>query len=432
MRAQSIFLAAGALLFADLSGSYLLPLDHDAIRYAKSPVDDPVARLARRITSGEVKLEFENNDHGYLRSLIRALDLSTDSQVLVFSKTSFQATRISPRLPRALYFNDQVALGYVRGGDVLELAAVDPRQGVVFYTLDQEKVDKPRLERRDACLQCHQSGTTLGVPGIVVRSVYPDRSGMPLFQAGTFISDHRSPIKQRWGGWYVSGSHGTIHHMGNAIVPDPDKPDQLETEGTQNLTDFQFRFNAGAYLTPYSDIVALLTLEHQTHMTNLITRVAWETRLALDYQTGINKALGDPPSTISDSTRRRIDSAVEEMVAYMLFTEEASLEGAKISGPTKFRDTFAQRGPRDHKGRSLRDFDLEKRIFRYPLSYMIYAANFDAMPDAARDRVYRRLYEILTGKDASKQYAKLTSDDRRAIFEILVDTKPALPAYWRQ
>lgn len=432
MRAQSIFLAAGALLFADLSGSYLLPLDHDAIRYAKSPVDDPVARLARRITSGEVKLEFENNDHGYLRSLIRALDLSTDSQVLVFSKTSFQATRISPRLPRALYFNDQVALGYVRGGDVLELAAVDPRQGVVFYTLDQEKVDKPRLERRDACLQCHQSGTTLGVPGIVVRSVYPDRSGMPLFQAGTFISDHRSPIRQRWGGWYVSGSHGTIHHMGNAIVPDPDKPDQLETEGTQNLTDFQFRFNAGAYLTPYSDIVALLTLEHQTHMTNLITRVGWETRLALDYQTGINKALGDPPSTMSDSTRRRIDSAVEEMVAYMLFTEEASLEGAKISGPTKFRDTFAQRGPRDHKGRSLRDFNLEKRIFRYPLSYMIYAANFDAMPDAARDRVYRRLYVILTGKDTSKQYAKLTSDDRRAIFEILLDTKPALPAYWRQ
>src|SRR6476620_5904973 len=140
---------------------------------------------------------------------------------------------------------------------------------------------------------------------------------MPLFQSGTFITDHRTPLKERWGGWYVSGKHGSDSHMGNAVVRDRNKPDQLENEGTQNLTSLAGKFDTGAYLSPHSDIVALMTLEHQTHMTNLITRVGWETRIALHYQAGINKALGEPADTMSDSTRRRIDSAVEEMLVYM-------------------------------------------------------------------------------------------------------------------
>lgn len=424
------FAVGAAVAYAELSGSYLVPLDHEAIQYSKTPVTDPIARLAQRVAKGEVKLEFEENGFGYLRSMLQALDLNPDSQVLVFSKTSFQAPRIGARTPRALYFNDEMTLGIVRGGDVLELAAVDPKQGVIFYSLDQEKVDKPRFERRDTCLQCHQSGGTLGVPGIVVRSVFPEPSGMPIFNAGTYVSDHRSPLKERWGGWYVTGTHGTTRHMGNAVVRDRDKPDQLETEGTQNITDLSRKFDVGAYLTPYSDIVALLTLEHQTHMTNLITRVNYETRMALHYQTGINKAFNQPDSTFSDSTRRRIDSAVDEMVAYMLFAEETPLE-AKVKGVSGFAQSFAKRGPRDRKGRSLRDFDLNTRIFKYPLTFMIYAANFDGMPEAAKERIYRRLYDVLTGKDTSKKFARLSAEDRKAVYEILVDTKPGLPAYWK-
>ena len=417
----SIFIfiiALGAVAFAELSGSFLLPLDHDAIQYAKAPVDDAVSRLAQRIARGEVKLDWDEDGFGYLRSMLKALELSTDSQVLVFSKTSFQAPRIGARTPRALYFNDRVSMGFVRGGDVLELAAVDPRQGVIFYTIDQEKTLRPRFERRDQCLQCHQSGGTLGVPGLVVRSVYPERSGMPLFHAGTFVSDHRSPLTERWGGWYVSGTHGDVRHMGNAIVPDPDKPDQLEKDGTQNQVDLKFKFDPGAYLAPTSDIVALMTLEHQTRMTNLIIRVGFETRLALHAQAAMNQARNEPSSTMSDSTKRRIDLAVEEMAGYMLFQDEVALH-AKIKGISNFTQSFAARGPRDRRERSLREFDLEKRMFRYPLSYMIYSEAFDSMPPEAKRRTYKRLHAILTGEVGSK----LTPRDRQAILEILADTK---------
>ena len=424
-RISLFLLALAALLKADLSGSFLLPLDHDAIQYAKAPVDDPVARLAQKVARGQVKLDFDEDGFGYLRSMLKALDLNIDSQVLVFSKTSFQAPRIAARTPRALYFNDQMSLGFVRGGDVLELAAIDPKQGVIFYTLDQEKTLRPRFERRDQCLQCHQSGGTLGVPGLVVRSVFPERSGMPLFHAGTFVSDHRSPLKERWGGWYVSGTHGSAHHMGNAIVPDPDKPDQLEIENTQNQTDLRFKFDPGAYLAPTSDIVALLVLEHQTRMSNLITRVGYETRLALHSQTAMNQARNEPLNTMSDSTKRRIDLAAEELVKYLLFEDETPLT-APVKGVSNFTRTFAERGPRDRKNRSLRDFDLDKRIFRYPLSYMIYSEAFDAMPEEAKARIYSRLHAVLTGAATSK----LTAPERSAILEILMETKKGLPADW--
>jgi hypothetical protein len=179
---------------------------------------------------------------------LKALDVPQESQVLVFSKTSFQAPRIFPRVPRAIYFNDLVSVGWVRNGDVLEVTSVDPKQGVIFYTLDQEKVSKPRFERRDTCLQCHLSSATLGVPGLMVRSVYPDKYGMPLFAAGSFVTDHRSPLKERWGGWYVSGTHGSQVHMGNALVRDRSRTGNLAADENQNITD----------LSKYLDTTALL------------------------------------------------------------------------------------------------------------------------------------------------------------------------------
>ncbi|MEJ7607781.1 MAG: hypothetical protein WKF37_16290 [Bryobacteraceae bacterium] len=256
--------------------------------------------------------------------MLKALGIAPESQVLVFSKTSFQATRIAPRMPRALYFNDRVSIGWVRGGDVLEVASLDPKQGIIFYTLDQEKTSKPRFERRDTCLQCHQSGATLGIPGLMVRSVFPEPSGMPLFQAGSFVTDHRSPLKERWGGWYVSGTHGAQRHMGNAVVRDRDRPDRLETGGTQNVTDLARYFDTGAYLTPHSDVVALMALEHQSHMTNLIIRVGFETRLAVHDNAAMNIALDRPKGEVSESVIRRIGTAVEELLEFMLFAHETA------------------------------------------------------------------------------------------------------------
>ncbi len=254
---------------------------------------------------------------------------------------------------------------------------------------------------------------------------------MPLFQAGGFISDHRSPLAQRWGGWYVTGTHGSERHMGNVVVEDRDHPNELDREQGANLTDLKSRIDTGAYLAPSSDIVALMVLEHQTRMTNLITRVGWETRLALSDQRAINLSFKEPEDQLRDSVRSRIDHAAEALVKYMLFRDEALLE-APVKGTAGFAKEFEARGPRDHAGRSLRELDLTRRMFRYPCSFLIYSEAFDALPPVVRDRIYRRLWEVLSGADQTPLYQKLTAADRKAVYEILLDTKPDLPAYWRK
>jgi len=394
-----------------------LPNDHPAIQYAQQPPDDAVSRLEKRIENGQVKLDY-SSEFGYLPALLKQFGLNIDSQVLVFSKTSFQATKIGPRAPRALYFGDDVAMGFVQTGDVLEFAALDPKQGYNFYTLDVAKADKPEFVRRDTCLQCHQGLSTLGVPGILVSSVYPGPDGMPAFRGNAMISDHRTPLDQRWGGWYVTGTHGSQSHMGNAVAHNSSQPQLLDTRGTQNVTSLEKRFDTSKYLAPTSDIVALMTLEHQTRMTNLMVRIGWDTRIAMQ------------DGKLDDSARDRINGEIEDMVTYLLFADEARLTDP-IQGVSTFTKTFPERGPRDRQGRSLRDLDLEKRLFRYPLSYMIYSAAFDSMPELVRERVYQRLYDILSGKDQTPVYARLTNDDRHAILEIVRDTKPNLPAYWK-
>lgn len=431
-RFAAIFAAIAVLVAAranaDLDGSYVLPLDDWAIQYATRPLADPVTLLQQRIKRGEVKLDYDPY-YGYLKSVLRNLQAPVSSQVLVFSKTSFQASRISPRMPRALYFNDHVAVGWVKGGDVVEIASVDPRQGVIFYTLDQEQSAAPRIVRRDECLQCHATGSTLGVPGFVVRSVYPDASGMPLFHVGTYITDHRSPLSQRWGGWYVTGTHGTQTHMGNMIYEDAETP-RPDTANGGNVTDLARRFNTGAYLSPHSDIVALMVLEHQSRMQNLITRVGYETRMALASQSAMNEALKRPADEVSDSTTRRINNAADALVGYMLFAGEARLQ-SPTAGTSTFAADFAKQGPRDRRGRSLRQFDLTRRMFQYPCSYLIYSEAFDNLPEQAKARIYRRLWEVLTGKDTSSGYTHLSTEDRLAILEILTDTKSGLPEYWK-
>ncbi|HLJ49010.1 MAG TPA: hypothetical protein VKU01_23510 [Bryobacteraceae bacterium] len=380
-----------------------LPTRHPAIEYATRPLSDPVALLAEKLERGKTNLEFREGGLGYLPSLLERLGVNPDSQALVFSKTSFQAGKISPRNPRAIYFGDDVAVGWVRGGTGFELAALDPKQGVIFYTMDIQKAEQPRLLRSDACLRCHIGPATLGVPGVFIGSVYPDASGAPQ-SAGAIITDHRTPFADRWGGWYVNATRGEQPDRANALALDPAEP--------QVLQPLLRRFDPAGYLTPTSDIVALMTFEHQTQMTNLMTRLGWEARIA-------------------QHDRKRFDDDVEGIVDYMLFADEAPLS-EPVEGVSTFTKTFPERGPRDKKGRSLRDFDLQKRLFRYPLSYMIYSAAFDGMPDSVRERIYGRLYEVLSGKDQSRKFTGLSSEDRRAILEIVRDTKVNLPAYWRR
>jgi hypothetical protein len=425
MPAKSLLPPGGALLVGTVlvmvcaAQEYLppIPVDHPAIHYYQGPLDDPVARLAKQLQSGTVKLELRADASGYLASLLAHLDIKIDSQALVFSKTSFQAPTISPSNPRAIYFTDDVAVGYVRGGEGLEVAGTDPKQGVVFYTFNVDKSGAPALTRRDVCLKCHQGPATLGVPGTFVGSVFPSPLGVPQ-RDGAIITDQRTEFKDRWGGWYVNAKRGEQLDRANAVASNPAEPDVLDTGGKQNLASLTGRFSPAGYLSPVSDIVALMTFEHQTQMTNYLTRVGWEARVV-----GSDAKADDP-------TRRQLNADIEALVNYMLFADEVPLK-EPIEGVSTFTKTFPERGPRDKKGRSLRDFDLQKRLFRYPLSYLIYSEQFDALPDDIRERIYRRIYDVLTGKDQDQKFASLSADDRRTILEILRDTKPTLPAYWR-
>ncbi len=400
------------------------------IDYLSAPLSDPVAELQKRIDEKTVELEFDE-ERGYLKSVLEHLGVSTESQVLVFTKTSFQLKRISPRSPRAVYFQDDVYVGWVRGGDVVEISAVDPRQGAVFYTLDQEETARPRFVRRTyECLQCHSSSLTRGVPGHLVRSVYPAPDGRPILKAGTFLTDHTSPLKERWGGWYVTGRHGAQRHLGNLLVRGADDPETVDTDAGANVTDLGGWFEGDDYLSPHSDIAALMVLEHQTQLHNLITRANFLTRITLNDEKVMNDMLERPADHRSESTLRRIASAAEPLVKYLLLSGEAQLTDP-ISGTSGFAAEFASRGPRDRRGRSLRELDLNTRLFRYPCSYLIYSEAFDELPAPVKDRVYQRLWEVLTGEDRTDDFAHLSPADRQAILEILRDTKPGLPAYWK-
>jgi len=409
-RTVLLALLAVAGAFAELSGSFSAALDHPAIQYDTRPLNDPVAALNRKIHEGSVQLRFEGAS-GYLRSVLEALQIPIESQLLVFSKTSLQAPIISPKNPRSLFFNDSVAAGWVKGEPFVELAAEDPEQGVIFYTLNQVPTTKPAFERQDRCLVCHESFSSLGVPGTLLRSSFVAADGQPLRQLGDYLNDHRSPLEQRWGGWYVTGKRVPAGHLGNTIVTNPASAPPVDAP---SLTSLEGKFDTSLYLSPYSDIVALMVFDHQMHMINLLTRMGWDTRLALYQRLDISQVLRDD---------------ARDLVDYLLFVDEAPLAG-KIEGTSGFAGEFAALGPRDRKGRSLRDLDLEHRLMRYPCSYMIYSPAFEALPSEAKDAIYRRMWQILSGQEKGSKYARLSADDRQAVIQILRDTKKGLPAYF--
>lgn len=390
-----------------------IPFSEEPIQYRTTPVNDPVQRLQQRLDRGETTLCYEPG-RGYLRSVLELLDIPISSQSLVFSKTSFQTRRISPKTPRALYFNDDVYVGWVQGGKALEIISFDARQGAIFYILDEERVERPVFQRAELdCTQCHIVPATRDVPGVFLRSVYTRPSGAQAMQTSSYTTGHESPLNERFGGWYVTGTHGRQTHLGNVFVTDPDNPQRMDRRVGANRTSLAASFDTQPYLTTHSDIVAQLVQAHQTQMHNLITLTGYRARIAIH----------------SRGPRRDYEAPAEELVRYLLFAGEVRLID-QVRGSSSFTRDFAARGPRDQRGRSLRDFDLRKRLFKYPCSYLIYSEAFDALPDPARSYVYRRLLEVLTGRDQSPTFAHLTQADRTAILEILLATKTGLPPDW--
>jgi hypothetical protein len=398
---------------------HLYDVQYPTMHYTDRELSDPVADLAERMDRGEVALEFDDTyGHGYLPSLLEALGIDVSSQALVFSRTSGQISYISSAKPRALYFTDDVYVGWPPGAPEIEIAAMDPDVGPVFYTLAQQEDSRPVLQRQlNECLRCHDtySLTGGGVPRYLLGSGFTDVNGEQVTHEGWILEDDRLPLEYRWGGWYVTGTHGAETHMGNWVIRDPEELRDMDLTRTGNVTDLSTLIDTSRYLGKDSDIVALMVLDHQTHVQNVITRVNYDTRTFL----------ADEAAASSPEAADRVGAIAEPLVEALLMVDTPELHD-RITGTTNFAETFQARGPADRAGRSLRQLDLTARLFRYPMSYLVYSEAFDALPDVSRQYVSRRLTEILTGTDTDARFAHLSADDRAAILGILRDTKPDL------
>ena len=368
------------------SGAFDQSINHPAIKYLTADTGTVVDRMNAKLRDGAAKLVFDEKS-GYLKSVLELLDVPVESQVLVYTQTSLQAQHIKMNNPRAIYFNDTVSVGYIRGAGLIEVTAQDPNMGSIFYAVHQTPVQQATFARDQQCLRCHLSWDTLGVPGLTVLTTFPRKSEMDYANGG--VVDHYKPIEERWGGWYVTGKKAPARHMGNypLIVPKGvGAPPPVRTS-------LAGQFDLDGYLTPYSDIVALMVLDHQAHFSNLVTRAAWEAKLG---------------ETL------RIAEAADTLADYMLFVDEAPLRGP-IEGSSGFAEKFSARG-------KLYELDLKTRLQKYPLSYMIYSPAFQAMPDAPKNLVMGKIERVLSGEIKDPKYAHLTPALRAAIRDILKST----------
>lgn len=422
-------------LISKLAGQFLLGLtpfalaliiqagDSDIeVKYLAAKPADPVTTLVARINAGEAKLAYEPNQ-GYLRSVLHQLDISSTSQLLVFSKTSVQSAYISPNSPRAIYFNDRAYIGWIRGAPFIELAGIDPQYGPIFYTLSNDPTQKPRFIRQtDECLQCHHSGSTNHVPGLFARSVYAGPDGNPRLAGGSFATLPSSPMRERWGGWYVTGKHGDQRHMGNEVARGDEQYPVIDTEKGANITDLKSYFDVDSYLTPHSDIVALMIAEQQMAIQNLIIKAGYVTRKAIDDGKDLRK-FGFSEEHVAAGIVDLVKGVCEPLVLALTGADEPAFT-SPIKGTSGFSASYSTATPSDKNGRHLGELDLKTRLLKFPCSPMIYSASFRYLPLEARTYVFRRLSEVLSGKDQSEPYKRLDPASRGIALNLLRETLP--------
>lgn len=418
-------LAGGTSQAADSVQRY--DSEYPQIGYSDKPTHNAIARLQQRLDNGEVKLEWRQ-PRGYLDSMLAALKIDRSSQSLVFSKTSLQIAYISEKTPRAIYFNDETYVAWIENAPTLEMMAVDSVMGPVFYTLDNRnpaaavKLDRETLR----CLNCHDSFSLSGggVPHFLMVSTNAGVEGDRAQRSASIDTTDATPMKSRWGGWYVTGHDGNQPHLGNIIIRSQQDLDNIEALRKPDIDSLKGLFDTRPYLTDKSDVVALVVLAHQVTVHNLITRANYKTRRFVGHE--IDPAR-NPNPTWSDFTpkmQKVVKTILEPLVRGLLNADAAPFE-APMVGNSGYDVWFQRQGPKDPRGRSLRDLDLKTRVFKYPLSYLIYSDGFNGLPDYAKQYVYRRIAEVLRGQDQSPAFAKLSATDRQAILEILNATDVA-------
>ncbi len=401
--------------------------EYPQIGYSDTPTHNAFARLQRRLDKGEVKLEWRA-PRGYLDSLLKALDIDPSSQSLVFSKTSLQITWISEKTPRAIYFDDETYVAWVDGAPSLELMAVDSVIGPVFYTLENRNpVAAVRLDRETLrCLNCHDSFSLSGggVPHFLMVSTNAGVEGDRAQRGASIDTTDSTPMKDRWGGWYVTGHDGNQPHLGNIVIRSAEDLERIDSLRVPEIDSLRGVFDTGPYLTDKSDVVALVVLAHQVTIHNLITRANYKTRRFVGRDIDATKNPNPKWEDFTPKMRKVVRTILEPLVRGLLNADAAPF-AAPIAGTSGYDAWFQRQGPKDPRGRSLREFDLKTRLFKYPLSYLIYSDGFKGLPEYAKRYVYTRLAEVLRGQDQSPAFAELSATDRQSILEILTATDAA-------
>ncbi len=401
------------------------------ISYSKTAPNDAVTRIEKRMKSGELRFA-PGDDKTLLLALLKELKVPVESQIMVFSKTSKQRSIISPTRPRVIYFSDDCYVGWVPGG-AMELTTFDPVLGATFYLVEtHDELVRPRFTRSDDCLSCHARSSTGNAPGLLARSVFPDDRGEPIFSAGSTFVTHETPFSERWGGWYVTGGHGTARHMGNAFAKESKDGAELNRETGANLSILDGFFDPKPYPLVQSDIVALMVFEHQVGAHNALCEANLQTRLALHRWKGLCEALKeDPKQPLYGSTLSVVNHYAHKVLKQLLFVGEAPLPEGGIQGAPNYKRAFEATRKADAKGRSLRDLDLKTRLFSHRCSHMVYSEAFDSLPPVLRETILNRLGTILTVEKPAEPFNHLPAAERTAIREILQETKTGLPGTWQ-
>jgi len=403
--------------------------EYPEVGYGERPTRNAIVDLQRRLDSGEARLTFRA-PRGYLDSLLEALRIDASSQTLVFSKTSLQISAIRPATPRAIYFNDDTYVAWVQGTELLEIVAMDAALGPVFYTLPNRDEGSIELHRETSrCLSCHDTFSMMGggVPRFLFMSTLVGSDGVGLTnEPGTETTD-ATPLRERWGGWYVTGNQGGQVHLGNVVLKSAAELKELDSLRRGTVDRLDGFFDTRPYLTDRSDIVALLVFEHQAYIHNLITLASYKSRIVL-ASAGDRQGEAGPSGlggwdSLSPKTQAALRAMLEPLVQAMLFVDATDV-GSGIKSGSGFDAWFESQGPRDPQGRSLRQLDLKTRLLKYPMSYLVYSPAFDNLPEPAKEFVYSRLVDILTGRDESATFSHLSLSDRRAVMEILSTTHP--------
>ncbi len=382
--------------------------------YQTRELNDPFTRLIADIESGKRELD-NRSSKAFIASILEYLDVPASSQLLIFSRTSLQTRRISGSNPRAVYFNENVYVGYIPGGSV-EIVSLDPELGGIFYIFKVPKGEaQPVFERGGRlCTDCHSVSKTRRVPGLLTRSVIPASNWGKLVAFRDDEMGHQIPLSERFGGWHVTGEPGIFDHKGN--LKGEKVGGKIVTDAIEPGTEFDW----SAYLTETSDILPHLILEHQTGFMNLVLEATYRART---YQ-HIGKGEMKPEHVAV------LHGLAGELVRYLLFADEAKFPAGGIRVDPQYREDFLADRKEASNGISLKDLDLETRMFKHRCSYLIYSDVFQATSDLFKQRVYQVLGEAISTEKPNPDFAYLSVTEKEAIRGILRETLSDLPEGW--